>query len=520
MTIRFIANNSLVETESYGLRPALDFIRGELGLTGTKEGCREGDCGACSVLVGKRRARPEGGFEIDYRAQASCVMSLAELDGRHLVTIEGLAASGRGKAGSAVSGGAAELTPVMRAILDENGSQCGFCTPGFVVALTAFLLQGPPFTEERALSSIESNLCRCTGYGAQKRAALRLARDFAGLSADPTERIRSLVEASVVPSSLLGFALGELLFDRPPESAAARPARTKLLLGGGTDFLVRHPHPEGEECAEGFALLSRDLPLGRVSLVGGGGPEDLGASVRAAERGPVGPRLEVGAALSWREFFSDKLVRELVPSIALFEVLLASPLVRERATLGGNVGNASPVADMSSILIALGARSRLRDETGGERELPLEDIFLGYKKLDLHAGEFIASFAIPADRQIILFNFEKASKREKLDIAAVNTAASFFLEEGSGTPRIASARISAGGVAATPLLLKKTSAYLAGREPNAQTAAEAARIAAAEVSPIGDVRGSAEYRSRILYRFVIGHFVRLFPGCGAEEALP
>ncbi len=506
MTIRFLANDGLVEADAKGLSPALDFIRGELGLTGTKEGCREGDCGACSVLVGSRRAPAGGGLAVDYRAQASCVMSLAELDGRHLVTIEGLA-------GGASKGGAA-LTPVMRAILDENGSQCGFCTPGFVVALTAFLLQGPPFTQERALSSIESNLCRCTGYGGQKRAALRLARDFADLPADPLARIEALVEASAVPASVLGYATGKLL---PPERSAApagtaaRPSKPRLVLGGGSDFLVRHPHPGAGEYGEDFALLSRDESLRGIRLVEGG---------KAGADGKAGPRLEIGAAVTWREFFEDKLVRELVPSIASFEGLLASPLIRERATLGGNVANASPVADMSSMLIALGARARLRRiGDGGERELPLESIFLGYKKLDLREGEIISSFAVPAALPFSLFNFEKASKRERLDIAAVNTAAAFFLERGSRAPRIESARISAGGVAATPLLLKEASAYLAGKEPNAQTASEAARLAASEASPIGDVRGSAEYRSRILFRSVIGHFIRLFPECGAEEAL-
>jgi xanthine dehydrogenase small subunit len=520
-TIRFLANDRMVETDRYGLSPALDFIRRDLGLTGTKEGCREGDCGACSVLVGERGGGTSnaGYANFTYRAQPSCIMALAELDGRHLVTIEGLASAG--SPGSA--GAFTRLTPVMRAILDENGSQCGFCSPGFVVALTAFLLSGPPYAEESAFAAIEGNLCRCTGYGALKRAALRLARDFADLPADPSARLAALVERGVVPPSLSAFASGTALAERGPEGSPARAtggpsaraaapeaARPILQLGGGTDFLVRHPDPEAAEFGEEIALLSRDGSLRGIRLVDAGSDAAPGA------------RLEIGAAVTWREFFSDPLVARTVPSIGAFESLVASPLVRERATVGGNVANASPVADLSSMLIALGAAVRLRGPAGGsarERELPLERLFLGYKKLDLGPGEIIAAFLVPASRPAALFNFEKASKRERLDIAAVNTAAAFEAGDGPDGKRITRARISAGGVAAVPLLLARTSAFLEGKEAGAQTAREAARIARSEVTPIGDVRGSAEYRSRVLGRLVVAHFVRLFPGSGCEEAL-
>jgi|GEM_PF-46090 len=566
-TIRFLANDRVVGTDRYGLAPALDFIRRDLGLTGTKEGCREGDCGACAVLVGERCALPGGaggaggsaggagcsarggGYtNFIYRAHPSCIMALAELDGRHLVTIEGLSAAGTpGAAGDFV-----RLTPVMRAILEENGSQCGFCSPGFVVALTAFLLGGPPYSEERALEAIEGNLCRCTGYGALKRAAARLARDFAYLPADPLARLSALVEAHVVPASLLAFARGEELpeVEEAPIAAAhggiaaargeeAARSRPGFPLGGGSDFLVRYPDPESADFGEDYVLLSRDESLRGIRLVGAAG--DAGG---AAPGGGAAARLEIGAAVTWREFFSDPLVTGLVPSIGSFERLLASPLVRGRATLGGNVCNASPVADLTSMLIALGAAVRLREpargyarEYAGERELPLERLFLGYKKLDLREGtrltaapgeasrdegtgrEIVAAFLVPAARQVSLFNFEKASKRAALDIAAVNTAAALEAEDAPGGKRVMRARISAGGVAPVPMLLERTSAFLEGKVVCAETAAEAARIAMSEVSPIGDVRGSAEYRSRILGRLVIAHFVRLFPLSGCEEAL-
>ncbi len=493
MKVRFLANDSLVETEAWALAPALDFIRGELRLTGAKEGCREGDCGACAVIVGVRNESPTGlraGSGFAYDAQPSCLLALGELEGRQLVTIEGLAAAGP--------------TPVMRALAEANGSQCGFCSPGFVVSLTAYLINGDErrgaLSVEGAFAAVEGNLCRCTGYGAIKRAAARLVEEFASLPLDPYARLDALVAAGVVPASCASFARGEIL----PSLARGEPSVEggSLALGGGSDFFVRNPHPD-PAAFPAFSLLDREPALRRVERRTAGGEE----------------RLEIGAALSWREFFSDPDILKLVPGIERFEKLLASPLVRERATIGGNLANASPVGDLTAMLLALGASLRLEGPTGS-RELPLDELYLGYKKLELRAGELIAAVILRASRPFSLFNFEKVSKRERLDIAAVNTAAAFEAEDSAGGgPLIRRARISAGGVAPVPLLLKKASAFLEGRPLTAAAALEAARIAAAEASPIGDVRGSADYRRRLLERLVLAHFVVLFPGSGVEEAI-
>jgi xanthine dehydrogenase small subunit len=499
VSLRFLVNDSVVETSSWAMTPALDFIRRNLGLTGTKGGCREGDCGACAVLVGERT---EGSYS--YKAMPSCLLALGELDGRHLVTIEGLAAGGP--------------TAVTRAIAEANGSQCGFCSPGLVVSLTAYLMSGSTRGEEGlsvegAYSAIEGNLCRCTGYGSIKRAAARLVEEFSRLPADPRQRLAALVSADVVPPSLLRFVEGRSL---PAENGPnGRRANDMVLggfpLGGGTDFFVRNPEPDPAAYPE-FEFLDRRPELRRVELRSSGVAH--------------GTCLELGAALTWREFFSEPKVLKLVPGIEHFEKALASPLVRERATIGGNIANASPVGDLTAMLLALGACVRIEGSGRGARELPLERLFLGYKKLDLSPseggapGEFISAVLLPASRPFAFFNFEKVSKRERLDIAAVNTAASFALGEDSekAGPRIARARLSAGGVAPVPLVLEKTGAFLEGRTPDAETAVEAARIAVSEASPIGDVRGSADYRRRLLGRLVLGHFLRLFPGIGLEKA--
>jgi xanthine dehydrogenase small subunit len=499
--LRFAVNERAISTASFAGSAALDFIRGELGLTGTKEGCREGDCGACAVLLGERLAGDSPSrssaryyatryYATRYYATPSCLLALGELEGRHLVTIEGLAQGAR-EAG--LPGG---LTPVMQALLEENGSQCGFCSPGVVIALTAYLLGGPPYDEAGAVVAVEGNLCRCTGYGAIRRAAARLARDFAGLPGDFRERLAALQKAGVVPASLSAFARGELgAFDSGEPAAGA--GQGAVALGGGSDFYVRNPEPDP---GIPFAFLGRD-----PGLVG----------IRARADG-----LEIGAATSEHDFFSDARVRALVPGIEAFEAEIASSLIRNRATVGGNAVNASPVADLVAILIALGAEARIRGK-GGERALPLERLYIGYKKLDLAEGEIVASFRLPQAKGRRLFNFEKISKRQRLDIASVNTAIQIEAEGDKKAPRIVSARVSAGGVAPVPLYLEAASSFLEGKKVDASTAREASRLAVEASSPIDDVRGSADYRKRLLGRLMLAHFIRLFPETGiAEELFP
>jgi xanthine dehydrogenase small subunit len=460
--LRFRVNERLVDAELREESLVLDYLRGELGLTGTKEGCREGDCGACLVIMGERGS--EGPV---WRAVPSCLLALGELDGRHLITIEGIAASG--------------LTPVMEAFLDEGASQCGFCSPGFIVALTSFLIEGD-IDPVRAVTAIEGNLCRCTGYGSIRRAAARLAAEATDLPRELVPRLRELAARRVLPESL-----ASLMQDLPEPGSP--PSPEGLRIGGGTDYFVRNPDP---------------APDVRLAF------SDRQSGLSGIER--KGDRLELGAAVTVREFFSDPLIRAHVPAIETFEAQMASLPIRNRATLAGNIVNASPIADMTAILLALDASARLR--SGPEvRELPLSAFFLGYKKTALQEGEFIEALILPAAEGPVRLSFEKVAKRERLDIASVNTALGLRVEDG----RISWARLSAGGVAPVPLLLRKASESLAGRAPDAAAARDAARLALSEISPIGDVRGSAAYRARLLERLILAHFVRLFPAAGLME---
>ncbi len=516
-TIACVLNGENLRFESPEGRLTVDWLRRDRGLTGTKEGCREGDCGACLVLLGGPSAEDQPGV-IEWLAVPSCLLALGELDGRHLVTIEGIAAAGP--------------TPVMTALHGEGASQCGFCSPGIVVALTAFLLGGGNHDAAAAMAAVDGNLCRCTGYASIRRAAAKLSAYFAELPLDFSARLASLAASGVVPPSLAATMGGESL-PKPVGSRKAESPRSAaaLILGGGTDWFVRHPDGESESSA---AFVDRDPSLRRIVRAGGD--------------------LRIGAAVTEREFFAAPLVRNAIPGIEAYERLIASAPIRARATLAGNIANASPVGDMTAMLIALGARLSFRG--AGPREVPLERFFLAYKKIDLREDESIEAILIPvgsggaahaaasagsteagaggsasagsagagAAFKRTFFSFEKASKRANLDIASVNSALACELEGGSngdGRGVLRSVRLSAGGVGPTPLFLAEASRFLEGKRPDAPTVKEAAELAVAACAPQSDVRGSASYRSALVRRFVYAHFIRMAPDSGlAEELFP
>jgi xanthine dehydrogenase small subunit len=556
--MKVLVNDTWVSPKTSGGRPALDFIRKEMGLKGTKEGCREGDCGACAVMVGEfmppnsdgsagrtnlagRKAGETGAPDFPrqsrgprYRAVPSCLLALGDLAGKHLITIEGLAS---------VPGG---LSPVMSAFLEENASQCGFCSPGFIISLSAWLAGSDRLDVGGALRAVDGNLCRCTGYGAIRRAAERLARDFADLPEVGMARLKALVERAVLPASVLDYAdSAETRLEADGLAAAEGFAKEGFagkgtILGGGTDFYVRNSDPE-----EGFHPL----------LLGGSRAfSEIG---RADADGRHWLRL--GAALRISDFFSSKAVRENIPGVEEFETQFASTLVRNLATLGGNIVNASPVADMSAMLLGLGAWVEIGTMPGrgrGTRRLSLDSFFIGYKQTALKPGEFIAAVLIPASSEgsefagsgaydgeqggeslsgrfeggigfgarggRLFFSFEKAAKRDNLDIAAVNTAMSFRMDDAFAR----SVRISAGGVAEVPLLLGKAAAAMEGsriKGAKAKDLAELCRrvkkLAEEESRPIDDVRGSATYRRSMVGRLVQAHFLRFFARDGIAEEL-
>ncbi len=468
-TFRTILNDETVTVFMAPGEVVLDFLRRERGLKGTKEGCREGDCGACTVLLGERT-----GPGMRYRTVASCLLPVAELAGRHLVSIEGLTGP--------------ELSPVQRAIVEEGATQCGFCTPGLVVALTGFLLTSPGLGEEDALEAIDGNICRCTGYTSIRRAVRRLVD---GLELDPgalETRHETLAAAGLLPPFFAGIA--GRLETIEQDGGTLRAGARAIPVAGGTDlFVVEAPRLRKER----LRLLSRERGDKPVSEEGDLIVLDAAATMEELRQSPL-----LGAHFpSWRRLLG----------------LHSSTLIRNRATPAGNIAHASPIGDMSILLLALDARIEIGRDGKPARTVALDRFFLGYKQTDLAPGELIRRILVPRPAPASRFNFEKVSRRRYLDIASVNTAFSCTVEDGA----IGAARLAAGGVAPIPLYLAETAAWLSGRPVSVATALGAAERAAAEVTPIYDVRGSADYKRHLLRRLVLAHFATCFPGLPKEE---
>ena len=453
--ITFVLNTELVSLDIPTGRPLLDVIRIDADLKGTKHACREGDCGSCVVLVGE----PTDG-RVRYRAMTSCLMPVAAAAGCHVITIEGLDPG--------------HIGPLQQPFIDEGASQCGFCTPGFLVSLAGHLLNCSNWDVAPAFNSLAGNICRCTGYGSIQRATSQIL-DVLRERVDIDEpRFAALVREGILPTVLheaqaLTLGLEPMIEDESSD----RP------VAGGTDLYVQRPD---------------DFSYGDISLV------------RAPKRGiRVEDNQIVMAGNTTAEDMkrSPELSEELGNMVQPMDLMGSLP-IRERATIAGNLVNASPIGDMIIMLMALDAELELvSDDT--RRRLPLRSFYLGYKSLDLRPGELVESIRITR-RPGLLFNFEKVSKRTTLDIASVNSAAALRISDGV----IAEAGLSTGGVAPVPLALEKTEALLVGRRPDAETAWAAARCAANEATPIDDVRGSADYKRLLLRQLTLAHFQVLF----------
>ena len=462
--IKFILNNQTVETDLPKGTTVLDFVRYRKNLKGTKIGCREGDCGACTILVGE-----SGGDTVKYRTQTSCLMPLANARGKHIVTIEGINKPGD------------ELTEVQQAMVEESGTQCGFCTVGFVMSLTGFFLDETPKTGELAISAIDGNICRCTGYKSIERAAESLTKVLS--SKNGQSQLDYAVEKGIIPDyfSNIKNRLSELIL-KNPKSKIQNP---KSFIGGGTDLYVQRPE-EMIRASTKNLFDNSDLR----------GIEDAGDSV------------EIGASATVTDLLESPVIKNLFPNLYKHLKLVSSTPIRNMATLAGNFVNASPIGDMTVWFLALDASIIFNND----REIPLREFYFGYKTLAKTEDEYITK--IRFRKNFGHFNFEKVCKRTYLDIATVNTAISLRLSEpsaaASGFQTIIEAHVSTGGVAPIPLYLAKTSEYLRGKEISETTILQANEILQTEISPISDVRGSKSYKRLLLRQLFTAHFVELF----------
>ncbi len=470
MNLKFICNNNLVETEVQPGKSLLDFIRKDLRLTGSKEGCREGDCGACTVLVGDLEKD-----KMIYRTVNSCIMPVGDINGKHLVTIEGLSDD--------------KLNQIQNDFVEQGASQCGFCTPGFIVSLCGYFLSNEKPNINDAINSLDGNVCRCTGYESIRNAIKNSIQQIETSSEKSKTILEKLIQNNFIPEYFdeIPFKIKEL---RGKDNSSKGKSNSKQIIGGGTDLLVQR----WEEIKNADVnLIFNSRMKNKISL-----DNNI---------------CKIKATTTVTEFCESEIIRENFTGVTESLYLFGSLPIRNRATLGGNIINASPIADMTSILLALNAKLVIKDES--IKTVKLNEFYTGYKTMKLEPGEILDEIQIDLPKKGALFNFEKISRRTYLDIASVNS--SIYLEIDENV--ISTVHISAGGVAPIPLYLIKTVEYLKGKEITFDVIKQAAEIALKEIKPISDARGSAGYKSLLLRNLLFAHFEKFFPDLIEVEKL-
>ena len=469
--ITFILNNELIKTNLPSGAVLLDFIRKDQRLTGTKEGCREGDCGACTVLIGELVDN-----EVKYRTINSCLFPLGDAHLKHIVTIEGLNLE--------------KPNYLQEKFVELGGTQCGFCTPGFIVSTIGYFLTQKNYKLEDAVQFIAGNICRCTGYAGIKRALNStieyLSSSIKSKNGTEKNKLEELIRIKFIPEYFI--SIPKRLRELQQEEKTIL-SDSKILVSGGTDLYVQ----KWEELVEK-----------NVNLI----------STKNEFKGikKIGEEIIVGGSTTISELEESDLIHSILPELRDFLKLFGSKQIRNRATVAGNIVNASPIGDIVNILLALDASIHL---TNGDkkRTVKLRKFFLDYKKLDKSENELIQSISFKIPEKNYLLNFEKISRRTYLDIASVNSTF-FALMENDYFKTIS---ITAGGVAPIPLYLKNASSYLTNKKINIDIIEMAIEIALNEISPISDARGSKEYKSLLLRQLILAHFEKFFPHIITKE---
>ena len=450
-----------------------DFLRYDLGLVGTKVVCAEGDCGSCTVFIGRPNAD-----KIEYRTACSCIQFLYQLDATHIVTIEGLKYDG-------------QLNPVQEAMVACQGTQCGFCTPGFVVSICAMFenLGSTRATPGDVQKACVGNLCRCTGYESILRA---------GSSIDPAQ-VRSLAQMYPEKGMLADLVAradepvmvrdGEKTFCKPTTIAQACSFRRDnpgcMIIAGGTDVGVQM-----NKCVRDpktFLALSGLSELRAVRMENGA--------------------IVAGALASIANL--EQIAEQNLPEYARLLYWFGSPPIRNAGTIGGNIGNGSPIADSMPALYVLNAEIELTG-VDGVRRVNINSFYTGYKTNVSRPDELITSVRIPLPDAGDIFKLYKISKRKDLDISAF-TAAIWMRRNG---PAIEEARIAYGGVGPNIIRLGRTEEFFRRKILSQETIRQASEIARAEIAPISDVRGSAEFRAQLGENILRKFFAEIDQGGG------
>ncbi|HDJ1439107.1 TPA: xanthine dehydrogenase small subunit [Serratia rubidaea] len=468
--IQFLLNDTLKSERLDPNTTVLQYLRRHLRRCGTKEGCASGDCGACTVVLAEA-----DGERLRYRSVNACLTFVSALHGKQLLTVEDLREKG-------------QLHAVQQAMVDCHGSQCGFCTPGFVMSLFCLQKNSDGYRREQALQALAGNLCRCTGYrpimaAAQQACTASAPDQFDARQAATLARLRQIPAAAETVCGGKRCLMPQTL-DQLAQCYLQYPQAK--LLAGGTDLALE------------VTQRHQDLPL--IIAIG-----QL-AELRQIERGE---RLRIGAGVTLSELY--RALAEEHPALGALLQRFASQQIRNQGTLGGNIANASPIGDGAPLLLALDAVLTLR-RGAQRRDLPLDDFFLGYRQTALQPGEFIESIQLPASFPADL-RVWKVSKRLEDDISAVCGAFNLQIEDG----RVRTARIAFGGMAATPKRAAACERALVGARWDHDSVERAAQALTQDFTPLSDFRASGVYRMLVAQNLLRRYFIALSAPATAIE---
>ncbi|MEO0474963.1 MAG: FAD binding domain-containing protein [Planctomycetota bacterium] len=505
-TICFVLNGRPIElTGRDALLPLTVLLRERLGLTGTKVVCAEGDCGACTILLGRPYAISSGGSGLDYRPIDACIYFAFQCQGTHVVTIEGLEAQQQGEDKT--------LTVIQEALVAGHGSQCGFCTPGIVMALHGEVEKDrveSPLEEANARCALSGNLCRCTGY----------QQIFDSCSEVPHQSIKRLSEVYDEQAilKLLEASRHDVGLTISVPETEDRQHDTSSQNGVRKRWAEQDVLPTRDVCLHtpqtiDQALMIRDQNPGCLVIAGA---TDIGvwhnhgtpwpdqllslSSVHEISECVAGEDvLRLGASATW-----DQVIRLIEPHYPAFVTILerfGSPQIREAGTIGGNIANGSPIADSLPFLFVVNATIEAGSLKRGRRQIPITDFYTDYKQNVLGPDELLIAINVPTPTQGERLFLEKVSKRRDMDISTFTAGVNLTLLEDQFT--IEQAAVAFGGVGPVVERLPEVEAALVGKPMTEETFLEAGRIAREAIRPITDVRGHADFRYQLAENILV-----------------